>query len=432
MIRNPEAAIDALIDRLQAVFASHFAIDALRFYRGDERSAPWPRAFSARSRSSGCPTAETVEEKLPDWIIPITNSRLIVSRTGAAFLVDGGNQRVVEEVRRLKREGKIKQLDGIYITHYHDDHTNLAQAMADEHHCPVYFCKEMRDILEHPEAYRMPCLTPNAIRSGRAMEEGAQQKWNEFEFTYSYFPGPDHLSRAAARCARRRQDDPIRRRFLHAYRDGRLLPAQPEFLRARERISGLPARPAQDHRRLPADQSARGAGVPFFSGQLDFMIETFSRRRTLIAALVPWSDPNFGVDEQWARFYPYTAEVAAGGRVELKVMVRNHACDTAGIPGDAARALGLERAARSAARDRAGAAGAIGQLSGDRGRGGSGNRYGRRGFRNLGITRVGGVDGDGEITDSGQQPCSLAMLLESGPCIADRRQLNLHAFSTFR
>jgi hypothetical protein len=27
---------------------------------------------------------------------------------------------------------------------------------------------------------------------------------------------------------------------------------------------------------------------------------------------------------EWARFYPYTAEVAAGGGVELKVMVRNH------------------------------------------------------------------------------------------------------------
>ena len=42
--------------------------------------------------------------------------------------------------------------------------------MAEQYHCPVYFTREMRDILEHPEAYRMPCLTPNAIRSGRPME----------------------------------------------------------------------------------------------------------------------------------------------------------------------------------------------------------------------------------------------------------------------
>ena len=231
VIRNPGQAIDALIRRLQAVFASHFAIDALRFYRGDDRI----RAMAARVLGPAplewMATAEKVQQKLPDWIIPITNSRLIVSRTGAAFLVDAGNRRVVEEVGRLKREGKIKQLDGIYITHYHDDHTNMAQAMADEHHCPVYFCNEMRDILEHPEAYRMPCLTSNAIHSGRPMGEGARQRWNEFELTYSYFPG-QHLPWPAARYAGRWPDHLIRGRFLHAYRDGRLLPAQPEFLRA--------------------------------------------------------------------------------------------------------------------------------------------------------------------------------------------------------
>jgi len=31
-------------------------------------------------------TADTVREQLPQWLIPITNSRLLVSRTGAAFL----------------------------------------------------------------------------------------------------------------------------------------------------------------------------------------------------------------------------------------------------------------------------------------------------------------------------------------------------------
>src|ERR1051326_637977 len=37
VIRDPREAIDTLIHRLQAVFASHFAIDALRWYRGDEK-----------------------------------------------------------------------------------------------------------------------------------------------------------------------------------------------------------------------------------------------------------------------------------------------------------------------------------------------------------------------------------------------------------
>ncbi|HXI38705.1 MAG TPA: MBL fold metallo-hydrolase, partial [Bryobacteraceae bacterium] len=189
VIRDPGEAIDKLVRRLRAVFASHFAIDALRWYRGDDKI----RAMAARVLGSTpvqwMPIAETVQEKLPSWILSITNSRLIVSRTRAAFLVDCGNGKVVDEVKRLQREGVIKQLDGIYITHYHDDHSDLAQAAADEFHCPVYFCREMRDILEHPAAYRMPCLTPNAIHSMHVMEHGATQRWNEFEFSYSYFPG---------------------------------------------------------------------------------------------------------------------------------------------------------------------------------------------------------------------------------------------------
>ena len=44
----------------------------------------------------------------------------------------------------------------------------------------------------------------------------------------------------------------------------------------------------------------------------------------LLSPLFPWDDPNFGVDEEWARFYPYTAEVGAGGHLELKVILRNH------------------------------------------------------------------------------------------------------------
>jgi hypothetical protein len=62
----------------------------------------------------------------------------------------------------------------------------------------------------------------------------------------------------------------------------------------------------------------------FSPAQLDRMIDTFTRRRDLLAPLFPWDDPNFGVDEQWARFYPYTAEVQSGKQVRLQVILRNH------------------------------------------------------------------------------------------------------------
>ena len=324
VIRDPVEAIDTLIRRLQAVFASHFAIDALRWYRGDDKI----RAMAARvlgpTPVQWMPLAETVEEKLPDWIVPITNSRLIVSRTGAAFLVDCGNRQVVEEVRRLMRQGVIKQLDGIYITHYHDDHADMAQAMAGEFHCPVYFCREMRDILEHPEAYRMPCLTPNAIHSMHVMEEGARQRWNEFELSYSYFPGQTIYHGGLVVKKDNSQtiffvgdsftptgmDDYclLNRNFL-APEKGFL-----DCLNILKKMTG-------DY--LLINQHVQPA-FHFSSQQIDFMIATFEQRRKLLSELFPWDDPNYGVDEQWARFYPYTVEVAAGGRVELKVILRNH------------------------------------------------------------------------------------------------------------
>ena len=324
VIRDPGEAIVTLIRRLQAVFASHFAIDALRWYRGDDKI----RAMAARvlgpTPVQWMPMAETVEEKLPEWILPITNSRLIISRTGAAFLVDCGNREVVEEVKRLKRQGVIKQLDGIYITHYHDDHADMAQAMADEFHCSVYFCREMQDILEHPEAYRMPCLTPNAIHSIHAMDEGAKQRWNEFEFSYSYFPGQTIYHGGLVVKKDNGQTvffvgDSFTPTGMDDYclLNRNFLAPENGFLDCLNII-----------KKMTGDYLLINEHVPpafrFSSQQLDFMIETFEQRRNLLLELFPWDDPNFGVDEQWARFYPYTVEVAAGGRVELKMILRNH------------------------------------------------------------------------------------------------------------
>jgi glyoxylase-like metal-dependent hydrolase (beta-lactamase superfamily II) len=324
VIRDPDEAIETLIRRLQAVFASHFAIDALRWYRGDDKIRVMAARVLGPTPVQWMPIAETVEKKLPEWIVPITNSRLIVSRTGAAFLVDCGNREVVEEVKRLKRRGVIKQLDGIYLTHYHDDHADMAQAMADEFHCPVYFCREMRDILEHPDAYRMPCLTPNAIHSIHAMDDGAKQRWNEFEFSYSYFPGQTiyHGGLVA------KKDNGQTIFFV----GDSFTPTGIDDYCLLNRNFLAPEKGFLDclniMKKMTGDYLLINEHVPpafrFSSQQVDFMIDTFEQRRKLLSELFPWDDPNFGIDEEWARFYPYTAQVAAGGHLELKVILRNH------------------------------------------------------------------------------------------------------------
>jgi hypothetical protein len=54
------------------------------------------------------------------------------------------------------------------------------------------------------------------------------------------------------------------------------------------------------------------------------MKKNFAERARLFAALFPWDDPNYGLDEQWLRLYPYSAEVKAGQPFDLEAIVLNH------------------------------------------------------------------------------------------------------------
>jgi hypothetical protein len=155
------------------------------------------------------------------------------------------------------------------------------------------------------------------------MEDGARQKWNEFEFTYSYFPGQtiyhggllvqkdsQSIFFAGDSFTPSGMDD-------YCLLNRNFLGPEPGFLECLRQIRKLTG----DY--LLINQHVAPA-FRFSPAQLDLMISTFSRRRELLAALFPWDDPNYGTDDAWARFYPYTAVGAAGGRIPLAVILRNH------------------------------------------------------------------------------------------------------------
>jgi len=62
----------------------------------------------------------------------------------------------------------------------------------------------------------------------------------------------------------------------------------------------------------------------FSTSQVDLMIDTLQRRREDLSQLFPWDDPNFGIDEQWVRFHPYSLEIKKGSSGEVSVRVFNH------------------------------------------------------------------------------------------------------------
>lgn len=324
VIDNPRESIETLILRLQAVYRNYLSINALRWYFGDGHIEACAARVLDSTAVAWMPMAETVQPDPPEWIIPIQNARLIVSQNKSGFLIDCGRG-ILPKVNELIASGRVEKVDGVYITHYHDDHTDEAQKAADTLGCPVYFCKEQRDLLEHPAAYRMPAQTDQPIRSGRAMEEGETLRWNEFLFTFSYYPGQTLYH--GGLLARHDNGDTIffvgdsftpsgiddycllNRNLLHPGRG---------YFYCLERLRELPphALLINQHVHEPFRYS---------DGQIQFMLQTLKQRHDLLANLFPFDDPNYGLDEQWARLYPYGQTVRAAANASIHVRLMSHA-----------------------------------------------------------------------------------------------------------
>ncbi|MHC4680063.1 MAG: MBL fold metallo-hydrolase [Planctomycetota bacterium] len=189
VIRKPVEAINLLIKRLRTLYENYLSISAGRWYFRDRYDVLARRVLGPDPKVNWMPWAEVIEDKPPEWIIPIGNSRLLVSQDRCGFLIDCGGRRIVGEVVKLREAGKVTGLDGLFITHYHDDHTDNVGACLAEFKCPVYATGPVVDILKRPAAYRLPCLTPNPISGLKVMPEAHTMRWKEFTFTFHDFPG---------------------------------------------------------------------------------------------------------------------------------------------------------------------------------------------------------------------------------------------------
>lgn len=318
MITRPAAEIDLLVGRLQALLDSHFATDALRWYWGPES---WQtRATLAMGKAPSAPMPMAVERDLPGYVIAIGNSRLLVSTSGAAFLLDAGYPQIVEKLEELQAAGRFRNLEGVWVTHYHDDHTDHVSKVAKKFGAKVFFNERIKDIVENPGRYRMPCLTTNAI-AGDARGEGERWAWREFQFTSYFFPGQtlyhgglsveregaDKLFFVGDSFTPSGTDDYClqNRNFVHANEGYRYC------LDLLEKLGGT---------HWLINQHV----LPMFrydAGQMGRMREELAKRERLLAELTPLPDANYAVDESWARIYPYSVR---GKQVAVELRVDNH------------------------------------------------------------------------------------------------------------
>jgi glyoxylase-like metal-dependent hydrolase (beta-lactamase superfamily II) len=268
--------------------------------------------------------AEIIRKKPPDWVVPIHNSRLVLSGHGTGFLIDCGSQAIIDEIIKLRKGGKLTKLEGLFITHYHDDHTNEVNELVREFECPVYAGPGSKGILENPHAYRLPAMTSKGIPNLTAFPDGRRMRWKEYDLTFYYFPGQTLYHDALLV-----EKDVGERIFFigdsftpsgiddYCLQNRNLLHRGMGYFYCLEFLQ-----------KMPADYLLINQHVlePFrySQEQIKNMIDVLQKRRQILAKLFPWDEPNFGIDEQWARIYPYGQKIKPGQNAEITVKIFNH------------------------------------------------------------------------------------------------------------
>ncbi|NLF69001.1 MAG: MBL fold metallo-hydrolase [Candidatus Anammoximicrobium sp.] len=313
----PAKAIGALTQRFESCYENYVAISALRHY--------FPDLFAAYAGRPGqMPIRPGIDP--PSCLRHFGTTWMLVSKTGAAFVMDVGSNNVVRQLQKMIERGEIKRVEGLWVTHYHFDHTDGIPLFQKEFDCPCFTDRRLADVLSNPRAWRLPCLAPEAVRVHRPMEDGQSWEWQEFKLTSYFFPGQT-LYHAA---------------LLVEGQGLRML-----FVGDSHTMSGIDDYCAQNRNFL-----GRGVGFQycltlieklqpthlfnchvnpaftFTPQEIRFMRETLDEREQRLGALVPWPHANYGLDESWVRCFPYAQQVRAGQRVKLDVIVTNHASQT--------------------------------------------------------------------------------------------------------
>lgn len=313
LIAAPGRAIEALVRRLEACYDKYVAISALRHY--------FPKMFA---EYAGRPDHMPIRpgRPVPECLRHFGTTWVLIAQDKAALVMDCGSPQVVQRLRALVDKGEIDRIEALWITHYHDDHVDGVPAFQQAFACPVLAEEHVAQVIGNPLAWRLPCISPHAIRVDRVLSDGQSWSWHEFRMTAYHFPGQTlyHGGLLA-------EAGPLRMFFVgdsftmagiddYCAQNRNWLGSGVGFDRCLALLEKL--RPT--HLFNPHVEQA----FDFTAEQYRFMRENLARREKLLGDLFPWDHPNYGMDESWVRCFPYEQKVRPGAIAQLEVVVTNH------------------------------------------------------------------------------------------------------------
>ena len=316
-ILQPAAAIETTIARLDEAWRNYSSVSALNFYFPHllEETAADPARMAP---------AETAEP--PAFVRRVAyTSFAVVSETGAALLVDCGHDSVVDTLQQWRRRGEIGDVEGCWVTHYHNDHVDALPRFAQAFGSPIYADRSLAEVIAHSSRFFLPCISPNVAPAVRVTDDGESWDWHEFRLTAFHLPGQTlyhgGLLVEGHGTSVLFVGDSFAPTGLDDYCAGNR-----NFLRP-----GHGLRRCLDIlRRYRPDwlvNQHQTRAFRFSDDQLDYLEATLVRREALLTELLPWPHPDFGTDEWWARVYPYQQEAVAGARIALGLCLTNHSAE---------------------------------------------------------------------------------------------------------
>ncbi len=323
VILDPQADIKTAIDRVQAVYRNYQSTNALNWYFKEARlKICAEKVLGEGATFELMPYSEHID--LPEWCKHISTTKLLVSDDGHGFALDVGSPKMLETLKQALADGLIKSIEGIFATHAHNDHTAAVAAAAKEFNCPVYTVKEVADVLEKPGAWFLPGVTENTVEKVVVKKDGEKMKWRGFDLTFNFYPGqmynhaallvekPGHASVFFI-------GDSFSPSGIDDYclMNRNLMREDTGYLYCFKKVRELPKGTWLVNQHIPHL-------FRFSDAEMDYLEGRYRERMKILGELVAWDDVNYGIDEQWAWFYPYGSEAKAGDSVELEVRFWNH------------------------------------------------------------------------------------------------------------
>ncbi|MBN1909511.1 MAG: MBL fold metallo-hydrolase [Pirellulales bacterium] len=255
-------------------------------------------------------------------VMAVANSYLISNDAGGVFLVDAGNTNPLKEV---EKDPALKRIEVIWVTHYHGDHVQAVNKIRKQYGSKFYCPAILREVMETPENFNIPCLIPYPTKVDRVLRDGESFTWSGIPMQSFFFPGQTHFHAGLLA-----EIDGKRVFFTGDSFDA---PGHGHNYNCRNFIELDPHRGilrcVDVLERVKPDYLATGHWGIWDISRDD--IATLRRwaegLKPRFARLIAWDDPNFGMDENWVSIYPYKQQVQVGKSTTVEARIRNHSDD---------------------------------------------------------------------------------------------------------